>query len=64
MSKTEVLTAAARRNMFLSPEALDMIMSNTDPVGFTNTVLSLVSKANSPNRGMAIPRKDCSYPMI
>ena len=43
MSKTEVLTAAARRNMFLSPEALDMIMSNTDPVGFTNTVLSALS---------------------
>ncbi len=43
MSKAEVLTAAARRNMFLSPEAMEIIMSNADPVGFANTVLSALS---------------------
>ncbi len=46
MSKSEVLSAAARRNMFLSPDAVEIIMSNSDPVAFVNTVLS--SLANNP----------------
>ena len=46
MDKKEILTAAARRNMFLSPDAVDIIMSNSDPVAFTNTVLT--SLANNP----------------
>ncbi len=43
MSKDEVLSAVARKNMFLSPDALEIIMSNSDPIGFTNTVLSSLS---------------------
>lgn len=46
MDKSEILTAAARRNMFLTPEAVEIIMSNSDPAAFTNTVLS--SLANNP----------------
>ena len=46
MDKSEILSAAARRNMFLSPDAVELIMSNSDPVAFTNTVLS--SLANNP----------------
>ena len=46
MSKSEVLSAAARRNMFLSPDAVEIIMSNSDPVAFVNTVLT--SLANNP----------------
>ena len=46
MDKSEILSAAARRNMFLSPDAVEIIMSNSDPVAFTNTVLS--SLANNP----------------
>ena len=40
MSKDDVLSIAAKRNMFLSPDALDAIMSDGDPIGFTQTVLS------------------------
>ena len=39
MSKQEVLTEAARRNLLLSPEALELIMSNSEPVAFTEIVL-------------------------
>lgn len=46
MSKAEVLSLAAKKNLFLSPEALEIIMSNSDPVAFTHTVLS--SLANNP----------------
>lgn len=44
--RTEVLDIAARRNMFLSPDALDVILSNNNPIEFTRTVLS--SLANNP----------------
>ena len=46
MDKSEILSAAARRNMFLSPDAVEIIMSNSDPAAFVNTVLS--SLANNP----------------
>ena len=46
MDKSEILTAAARRNMFLSPDAVEIIMSNSDPAAFVNTVLT--SLANNP----------------
>ena len=46
MDKKEILSIAARRNMFLSPDAIEIIMSNSDPVAFTNTVLT--SLANNP----------------
>ena len=46
MDKSEILSAAARRNMFLSPDAVEIIMSNSDPAAFVNTVLS--SLANIP----------------
>ena len=46
MTRDEVLSAAARRNMFLSPDALEIIMSNSDPEAFAQTVLS--SLADNP----------------
>lgn len=46
MDKSEILSAAARRNMFLSPDAVEIIMSNSDPAAFVNTVLT--SLANNP----------------
>lgn len=39
----EVLSEAARRNIFLSPDALDVILSNSKPMDFVNTVLSALS---------------------
>lgn len=42
--KKEVLSRAAKRNMFLSPEALEMVMSNSDPVAFVDTVLKSLSQ--------------------
>lgn len=44
MSKQEVLTEAARRNLLLSPEALELIMSNGEPVAFTEIVLKSLAK--------------------
>ena len=41
--RTEVLSIAARRNMFLSPEALEAILSNSEPIDFAVTVLSSLS---------------------
>lgn len=38
--KADVLGAAARKGIFLSPDAIDYIMSNPDPVAFTNTALA------------------------
>lgn len=43
MNRTEILSMAARRNMFLSPDAIEILISNSDPVAFTNTVLSSLS---------------------
>ncbi len=42
--KSEVLSAAARRNIFLSPDALEMVLSNSDPMSFINTVLTSLSE--------------------
>lgn len=42
--KSDVLSLAAKRNMFLSPDALEYILSNSDPIDFTQTVLSSLSK--------------------
>ena len=44
MSRKEVLTEAARRNLLFSPEALELIMSNHEPLAFTNIVLKNLSK--------------------
>ena len=41
--REEVLTAAARKNIFLSPDALEMILSNSNPMEFTNTVLNAMT---------------------
>jgi DNA polymerase II small subunit len=53
LMKNEVLSMVARRNMFLSPDALEMIMSNADPEAFTQTVLN--SLAGNP---MFITKED------
>ncbi|MDD2626054.1 MAG: DNA-directed DNA polymerase II small subunit [Candidatus Methanomethylophilus sp.] len=42
--KEEVLSAAARRNLFLSPEALEIIDSNGYPIEFVNTLLTALAK--------------------
>ena len=51
--KSEVLNAAARRNLFFSPEALAVVLSNSDPVAFTNTLLAALSEST-----MFIEKKD------
>ena len=40
MQKDEVLSAAAKKNLFLSPEALEIIESNGYPMEFVNTLLN------------------------
>ncbi|KQM10522.1 hypothetical protein AOA81_02585 [Methanomassiliicoccales archaeon RumEn M2] len=45
--RPEVLSAAARRDMFLSPDALEMVLSSSDPVPFLNNVLDTVSKSSA-----------------
>jgi len=42
--KEEVLSTAARKDVFLSPEALEMVLSNSHPLTFINTVLSKLSE--------------------
>lgn len=42
--REEVLTAAARKNMFLAPEALEIIESNGYSLDFVNTLLNSLSK--------------------
>lgn len=42
--KEEVLSAAARKNLFLSPEALEIIESNGYPMEFVNTLLTSLAK--------------------
>lgn len=44
MTRKEVLTAAARRDLFLSPEAMEIIMSNHEPLALTNIVLKNLAK--------------------
>ncbi len=44
--RSEVLSAAARKNLFFSPEALEIVLSNPDPVTFTNTILSVLSESS------------------
>lgn len=41
--RTDVLDMAAKRKMFLSPDALEMILSNNSPIEFAHTVLSSLS---------------------
>ena len=41
--REEILTAAAKRKIFFSPEAMEMILSNSDPFAFANTVFSHLS---------------------
>ncbi|MCQ2085927.1 MAG: DNA-directed DNA polymerase II small subunit [archaeon] len=43
MSRADVLDVVTRKNMLLSPDALRIIMRNSDPVAFTHTVLSSLS---------------------
>lgn len=46
MSRKEVLTQVAKRNLLMSPEATELVMSNSDPVAFVNNVLrSLANNA-------------------
>jgi len=42
--RNEVLNAAARSNRFLTPEALEMILGNPEPMAFMNNILSAISK--------------------
>lgn len=51
--RSEVLNAAARRNLFFSPDALEMILSNSDPMAFANTLLTTLSESS-----MFIEKKD------
>ncbi|MCK9322650.1 MAG: DNA-directed DNA polymerase II small subunit [Candidatus Methanomethylophilaceae archaeon] len=51
--RSEVLSAAAQKKIFLSPDALEMVLSNSHPMEFINTVLTTIS-ANS----MFVDKKD------
>jgi len=42
--RTEVLDFAARKNMFLCPDALEIILSNSRPIEFATTVLNALSE--------------------
>ncbi len=42
--KTEILSEAAKRKILLSPDAVEMILSNSDPMAFTNTVFAHLAK--------------------
>ncbi|MCL2149053.1 MAG: DNA-directed DNA polymerase II small subunit [Methanomassiliicoccaceae archaeon] len=44
--RAEVLNAAARRNLFFSPDALEMVLSNADPMAFANTILATLSESS------------------
>jgi len=41
--KSEVLDAAAKRNLFFSPDALELVLSNPDPMTFMNSLLTALS---------------------
>ncbi|MDR2865896.1 MAG: DNA-directed DNA polymerase II small subunit [Methanomassiliicoccaceae archaeon] len=43
--RSEVLNTAAQRNVFLSPDALQIILSNPEPMMFVNNILSYISKS-------------------
>jgi len=51
--RSEVLDAAARKNLFFSPDALDCVLSKPDPVAFANTLLAALS-----NSSIFIEKKD------
>ncbi|MDR1955217.1 MAG: DNA-directed DNA polymerase II small subunit [Candidatus Methanoplasma sp.] len=51
--RSEVLSAAARKNLFFSPDVLEIILSNSDPMAFTNTILATLSES-----AMFIEKKD------
>ena len=42
--RAEVLSLAAKHNIFFSPDALEMVLSNNDPLEFTNTVFSKLAE--------------------
>ena len=44
--RSEVLSAAAKKNLFFSPEALELILSNPDPIEFANTLLTALSSSS------------------
>ncbi|MDR0777898.1 MAG: DNA-directed DNA polymerase II small subunit [Methanomassiliicoccaceae archaeon] len=44
MMRSDVLNLAAQRNMFLSPEALEIVLSDPEPRMFINNILSAISK--------------------
>lgn len=41
--REEILSAAAKRKLFFTPDALEMILSNDHPMEFTNTVFAHLS---------------------
>lgn len=49
----EILSEAAKKGLFLSPEALEMVLSNDRPMEFINTVFAHIS-----NNVMFIDKKD------
>ncbi len=42
--RAEILSEAARRSIFFSPDALEMILSNNDPIAFSNTVFANLAR--------------------
>ena len=42
--KAEILSQAASRGIFFSPDAMEMILSNNDPIAFSNTVFANLAR--------------------
>lgn len=51
--RSEVLNAAAKKNLFFAPDALEIVLSSPDPVAFTGTLLAALSESS-----MFIEKKD------
>lgn len=51
--REEILSVAAKRKIFFSPDAVEMILSNNDPMEFTNTVFSHLA-----SNAMFVSKKD------
>ena len=52
--KTEILSEAAKRKILFSPDAMEMILSNSDPMAFTNTVFAHLASSGT----VFVSRKD------
>lgn len=53
MDKSKIINIAARKNILLSPDAIENIMSNSDPMVFINTIITSLE-----NNQLFVTKKD------